>query len=139
MPEIIQTPFTPYASLLGGVFIGLSIFLLYFSIGKIAGISGIISGVMTKATAWRIIFLLGILLSSSIYHDFVTEINPRVSYPIVLSVLSGLLVGMGTILGNGCTSGHGVCGVARFSVRSIVATCLFCTTAIATVFIMQLW
>jgi uncharacterized protein len=138
MPEIINTEFTPYMSLLGGVLIGLSAFLLYLTIGKIAGISGVIKGVLYESKAWRYIYVLGILVGAYICQLYIQDINLRVSYPANMTIISGLLVGFGAVYGSGCTSGHGVCGIARLSKRSIVATFIFCIAAILTVTIMQI-
>lgn len=137
-----MTEFTPISSGIGGILIGLASALLLLTGGKIAGISGItgnlISGSDKGDTAWRVAFVLGLLggglvaLLLSAEH-FAIAID-RSSGAIIAA---GLLVGLGTRIGNGCTSGHGVCGISRFSGRSIVATLSFMTTGAITVFIVQ--
>jgi uncharacterized membrane protein YedE/YeeE len=130
--------FTPGSSVLGGVLIGLSATLLLLANGRIAGISGITNGLFTSSAgdkAWRACFLLGLVLGAGSYVTFfgLTFESPQRELPMLLA--AGFLVGFGTRLGNGCTSGHGVCGIARFSIRSLVATGVFLVTAIATVWI----
>ncbi|MAM71754.1 MAG: YeeE/YedE family protein [Gammaproteobacteria bacterium] len=128
-------------SLFGGILIGLAASLLLLFNGRIAGISGILSGVFFPArgdTFWRVAFIAGLLaggvLAPLIFQrEFVFELNA--SLPVLLA--GGFLVGFGTKLGSGCTSGHSVCGIARFSWRSIVATITFMATAIITVAIMR--
>jgi Predicted transporter component len=118
--------FTPWSSLLGGLLIGLAALILLWGKGRIAGYSGIISGLFSipEGKRWRILFLVGTTLGASgatyALHLKVAklEISP-------LLILAGLLVGVGSRLANGCTSGHGICGIGRFSVRSLVATGLF--------------
>lgn len=134
--------FTPLSSLIGGMTIGLASVLMLLIFGRIAGISGILgSGLrMPKNdTAWRFVFLLGIIFSGIIFSSFINfeKINlENVSYFSL--VLAGLLVGFGTRLGSGCTSGHGICGISRFSKRSIIATITFLLSGIVTVFILNL-
>lgn len=135
-----MTGFTPVASLLGGMMIGGAAALLWISLGRVAGISGILggmAGVAREEAAWRIAFLGGLvgapLLIALAFGAPPTEIAAG---PVVL-VLAGLLVGYGTRLGSGCTSGHGVCGLARLSPRSIVATLVFMGTAGLTVFVVR--
>jgi uncharacterized membrane protein YedE/YeeE len=126
--------FTPLASLIGGAVIGLAASLLLLGDGRIAGISGIVGGLLTPGagdTAWRALFVAGL---------FVGGLGLRVVDPALLRmdldrsvgalVASGLLVGFGTALGNGCTSGHGVCGLSRGSPRSLVATLTFMATGL---------
>ena len=118
--------FTPLASLFGGLLIGISIITLHFFFKRIAGISGIINSLLTKTETNdykfnSVLFLLGLLLSPLIYGLFVTPINVTIEKSYLLVVLGGLLVGFGTTLASGCTSGHGVCGISRFSMRSIIA------------------
>lgn len=122
----------------GGVLVGLSAVLLMGSLGRIAGISGIAAGLVSGAPvgdrAWRACFVLGMLAAPMALSRW-TEIRagaPEVSWPWMLA--AGLLVGLGTRLGSGCTSGHGVCGMARLSPRSMVATVVFMLVAMATVF-----
>lgn len=123
--------------LLGGLLIGLAAVLLLWSNGRIAGISGILNGAVSPGTvdrAWRWVFLLGLLAGGFAYQwlagagllgEHFTTIAPRTNMPTWLLLLGGLIVGFGTRMGGGCTSGHGVCGMARFSLRSVVATCTF--------------
>jgi uncharacterized membrane protein YedE/YeeE len=124
--------------LMGGVLIGLSATLLLLCNGKIAGISGMINGAITfdKDQLWRWIFIIGMLLGGAIYeYVWAQQPTPRSDFAPWLMVIGGLLVGFGTRLGNGCTSGHGVCGLGRLSFRSLIAVITFLTTAIITVFI----
>ena len=130
--------FTPISAAIGGGLIGLSVVLLWVANGRIAGISGIVGSigrVSANDVTWRIAFVAGLVVAPLLYAAVAPA--PRIavqSGPISL-MLAGLLVGFGTRLGGGCTSGHGVCGIARLSPRSIVATCLFMVTALATVFV----
>ncbi len=134
--------FTPITSLIGGALIGLSAAVLMLMNGKIAGISGIVGGLLdppSKGDAgWRIAFLLGLLatgaIAATVAPAMVTSTVSRSSGAIVAA---GLLVGLGTRLGNGCTSGHGVCGLSRFSGRSLVATLVFMLTGGIAVFVGQ--
>lgn len=133
--------FTPVSATLGGALIGLSAVWLMASAGRIAGISGILGGAFTAGQSdrlWRWTFLAGLfaapLLIGLFRPDFL-NINFPVSTPMIIA--AGILVGFGTQLGNGCTSGHGVCGNARLSMRSILATLTFMTTGIATVFVVR--
>ncbi len=134
-----MTEFTPVASTLGGMLIGLSAVLLMLFMGRIAGISGIVSRLLpplAEDRGWRIAFILGIF-SAPLLAQFATgtPVEQAVSTNYVLMGIAGLLVGFGSVLGNGCTSGHGVCGMSRLSIRSIAATLTFMATAIATVFV----
>lgn len=121
--------FTPWSALLGGAMIGLAASLLLLMQGRVAGISGIINGLFDKAQPgrnWRAAFLVGLIAGAVA----VIQLNGlpytlREDFPLPLLIGAGLLVGFGTRLGSGCTSGHGVCGIARLSSRSIVATLLF--------------
>lgn len=130
--------FTPVSSLVGGLLIGLSAAILILFNGRIAGISGILSGAFFSTKhekRWRLVFLLGLFASPFIYRLFTELPSLDISDNLAKIVLAGLLVGFGTRLGSGCTSGHGVCGIARLSVRSIVATMVFMAAAILTVYI----
>lgn len=129
---------TPIHSLVGGVLIGVAASILILFNGKIAGISGILGGVLkfkTEDVGWRLLFLLGLLISPVIYSIFFTL--PKVSLDsghwTVLT--AGLLVGLGARYGSGCTSGHGICGLSRLSVRSLVATITFMLAGVVTVYI----
>ena len=129
--------FTPIAGLIGGVLIGLSAVLMLAMNGRIAGISGIFSGLFNfnlPDMGWRLAFVLGLVIGPLLY-VFAGGAKPEISIKPEIPVLlvAGVLVGMGTRIGGGCTSGHGVCGTARLSKRSIVATITFMIVAIATV------
>lgn len=133
--------FTPVASVLGGILIGLSASAMLLFMGKIAGISGIVGGLVSLRkddVLWRIAFVAGLLTGGFI----LTSLAPQLfQVDIVRSagalVLAGFMVGFGARLGNGCTSGHGVCGIGRFSPRSIVATIIFIIVGAATVYIVN--
>lgn len=130
--------FTPYSAFLGGSLIGLSAALLMYFNGRIAGISGMIAGAFdfkNPENHWRLFFLTGLILTAVIVNFFSLHGEITYSRSTYWLIISGLLVGFGTRLGNGCTSGHAVCGMARLSIRSIVATVTFMSVAILTVFI----
>lgn len=136
-----MTHFTPLAALIGGALIGLSAVLLWIGNGRIAGISGIlgrpVSGSPNAAEwPWRLAFVAGLIAAPRLYAMAVGSL-PRILLPLhpALLVAAGLLVGFGTRLGSGCTSGHGVCGLARLSPRSMTATAVFLGTALLTVFL----
>jgi uncharacterized membrane protein YedE/YeeE len=134
------TQFTPVASLLGGALIGLSAVLLMASHGRIAGISGIASRLFPPyeddGFPGRLAFVLGLVAAPFAVIAATGEaLQQTVSENLPLMMAAGLLVGFGTVWGNGCTSGHGVCGIARLSRRSIVATLVFMATGAATVFV----
>ena len=133
--------FTPIASLCGGILIGLSVSLLLLCDGKIAGISGIVGGLLSPTqndTAWRVLFVAGLLTGGLFFSFFSPQVFTfSISRSTGALILAGLLVGFGTRLGNGCTSGHGVCGISRFSGRSIIATMTFMITGIITVYIVN--
>jgi len=135
-----MTTFTPMQSLIGGLLIGFSTLLMILWLGKIAGISGIVGQLWSAAVgdrAWRLAFVSGLMLAPLLYACWA----PLPAAQIVTStpglVLAGLLVGFGTRLGSGCTSGHGVCGLSRLSLRSLVATLTFMTTAILVVWLLR--
>jgi uncharacterized protein len=130
--------FTPISALIGGSLIGLSAVLLLWLNGRIAGISGIFHGLYPPKKnefLWRILFLAGLMMGSWIYF-LLPQIHftSRTHYPILLLLLAGFLVGIGTKLSGGCTSGHGVCGMARLSPRSFVATIIFFVFGLITVY-----
>lgn len=133
--------FTPLLSFFGGVLIGCAAWILILFCGRVAGISGIIGGVLSPGTpdrGWRLAFLIGIIVSPLLYglvHPL-PAIEVSASWPIL--VVAGLLVGVGTRYGSGCTSGHGVCGLSRLSPRSLVATLTFMAVAFITVWLMGL-
>ena len=133
----------PYLlALIGGGLIGISAVLLMALTGRIAGVSGIVGGLLPPKPAedrtWRIAFVLGLLLAPTLLTILTGDnrIRPPTAGPLVL-VAAGLLVGVGTALGNGCTSGHGICGISRLSMRSVAATATFVATAMMTVFIVR--
>ena len=133
--------FTPVSALLGGALIGLSAVLLLWLIGRVAGISSIMSGLFTTAGShrhWRIAFLLGLMSGAALWNLMAADgLAFRQDYPPALIVVGGLLVGIGTRLGSGCTSGHGICGIAMFSKRSIAATLAFMSTGFLTVYVIR--
>ena len=128
------------AAAVGGILIGLSAFLMMWMIGRIAGVSGIAAGIMSSAgnnnRGWRVAFVAGLILAGFLLKPFAsTTPLPSISPPILLA--AGLLVGFGSVLGGGCTSGHGVCGLGRRSARSLVATLTFMGAAFITVFLLR--
>jgi len=129
--------FTPVSAAIGGALIGLSAVLLMLLTGRIAGISGIFGGVLNVRSddrGWRIAFIAGLILAPLIAGAIGYGMAPpKLPANWVVIVAAGLLVGAGTRLGGGCTSGHGICGIGRLSPRSIVATVVFMATAVATV------
>lgn len=133
--------FTPIASTLGGLLIGLAAAGLLMFHGRIAGISGIAGGIFRRQegdTAWRIMFLVGLFAAGVVWSYFRPEDYAfEIERSTVALVVAGLTVGVGTQLGSGCTSGHGVCGIGRLSKRSTVATVTFMATAAVTVFIVN--
>lgn len=133
--------FTPVSALLGGALIGLSASLLLFLNGRMAGISGIMNGLFSapqKEEIWRGLFLLGLIIGAVIFQLLTNNsLNLRQDYPLLLIVLGGFLVGVGTRMGSGCTSGHGICGIANFSIRSIAATVTFMLSGMVTVFVLK--
>ena len=126
--------------LAGGLLLGTSAMWLLLSMGRIAGISGVIWGAVAGPDrSWRWIFLIGLLLGGAFTHYVIGQPLPEPSdMPMWIVIVSGLLVGIGTRMGGGCTSGHGVCGLGRRSPRSLVATLTFMTLGILTVTIMQM-
>ena len=136
------TDFTPIAALVGGAIIGLAAVMLMAFYGRIAGVSGIVSRLLPPYTdrefRGRLAFVLGLVAAPLVYIAAVGQAPPLVIETSGFTVLiAGLLVGFGSVWGNGCTSGHGVCGLSRLSLRSLVATIVFMTTAAATVFVMR--
>jgi uncharacterized membrane protein YedE/YeeE len=134
------THFTPWASLAGGVLIGIAAAMFLLLNGRVAGISGILGGLMRPAdgdVAWRAAFLVGLLAAPAIYALAARYPVPTIDagYPVLL--VAGLLVGVGTRYGSGCTSGHGVCGLSRLSPRSLAATLAFMAAGFATVFFVR--
>lgn len=152
---IDSSAFTPYSALLGGALIGLASALLILGIGRIAGISGIASHATNKSTLsnlsklsklnhswmknmpWQLTFILGMIMSAWLVLLFMPFPRINISNNLVVISIAGLLVGFGTRLGSGCTSGHGVCGLSRLSLRSLAATLCFMMSGFITVFILQ--
>lgn len=134
------THFTPWASLAGGVLIGLAAVLLVLFNGRIAGISGILGGLLQWPQGdigWRIAFLFGLIAAPLAYAFFAPLPAVQVDAGTATLVIAGLLVGIGTRYGAGCTSGHGVCGLSRLSPRSLVATLAFMAAGFVTVFVVR--
>jgi len=132
---------TPWRSLFGGVLIGLAATLLLFGTGRVAGVSGMLAGAAFGARderKWRGAFLLGLFGVGLIAGVWLPDLVPPAPRSLVFLLLAGVLVGAGTELGSGCTSGHGVCGISRGSVRSLLATALFITSGVLTVFVTRL-
>lgn len=132
------TSFTPIAALAGGALIGLAAAMFVLFNGRIAGISGIVGGLLRPKAgdiSWRLAFVIGSLAAPVVYALFAKLPASEIAASDALIVIAGLLVGIGTCYGAGCTSGHGVCGLSRFSARSLVATLTFMAVAFATVFI----
>jgi hypothetical protein len=131
--------FTPVSGFLGGILIGLAAALLLLANGRIAGISGIVGGLIvpkTGETGWRLMFVLGLLAGPLVFIVLQGRLFPvEVMASLPTMAIAGVLVGFGTRMGGGCTSGHGVCGIARLSKRSIVATAVFMSSAIVTVWL----
>ncbi len=137
-----MTNFTPWPSLIGGVIIGLAASLFMLLNGRVAGISGILGGALQLVRgdlAWRLLYVLGLIgggvVTAIAFPGIAARSSVGLPLPVVLG--GGLLVGFGARLSNGCTSGHGVCGLARLSPRSIVATITFMATAAITVFVVR--
>lgn len=138
MFETIPTSFTPWLSLSGGLLIGLSALVLLYFNGRIAGVSGVLGGVLSGAAegrSWRLAFLVGLPLGAALVHYFHAPLETPVSGNALILVLGGFIVGFGTRLGSGCTSGHGVCGIGRLSPRSVAATAVFMASGMLAVFI----
>lgn len=143
--------FTPIASTIGGLLIGLSAAIMLLANGRIAGISGIFRGILEPQEgefSWRALFIGGLVVGGAIMFALPAELFTSMDLPanmfaitiersMIAVAVAGLLVGFGTRLGNGCTSGHGVCGLSRFSARSLVATVSFMATGAITVFVIN--
>ncbi|EPY1012259.1 YeeE/YedE family protein [Vibrio vulnificus] len=133
----------PWESLVGGILLGISALTMLLVNGKVAGISGILTGLLTPKSrdfAWRLMFVIG-MVSGGVLAVTFGAASASVALPTsgILIAAAGLLVGIGTRLGNGCTSGHGICGIGRLSKRSIVATAIFMAVAAMTVFVRLHW
>ncbi|KQW94037.1 YeeE/YedE [Massilia sp. Root418] len=138
--SIAWSQFTPYASLAGGVLIGLAAALLLLMNGRIAGISGIVGGLLRPVkgdVAWRLAFVLGLAAAPAAYALFAPMPAAQIDAGSGALVLAGLLVGVGTRYGAGCTSGHGVCGLSRLSPRSAAATATFMAAGFLTVYLLR--
>ena len=135
------TDFTPYASFGGGVLIGLAALILMLAKGRVMGVSGILAGLLSRPTStdwsWRLVFVIGTLLGPLL----LVALRGGTGIEVVQVaeggqlLLAAFLVGLGTAIGSGCTSGHGICGLARFSLRSLAAVITFVATGVATVFV----
>ena len=141
MLNIDWANFTLLNSFIGGILIGIAAIIIFLTNGRIMGISGILGNLMTlKETDqiyWRIAFLLGVLIGPLIFTILFKEIKSEMVANTTFLIISGFLVGLGTSLGNGCTSGHGICGLSRFSIRSIVATLVFVISGMITVYLIS--
>ncbi|QBX33388.1 YeeE/YedE family protein [Paracoccus liaowanqingii] len=142
MDMVTPTAFTPWASLGGGVLIGISAVMVMGIFGRIAGIAGISQGALALPGAardrdWRIWFVLGLLAAPLLMLALGGAIPQTVPQNLPAMAVAGLLVGTGTALGSGCTSGHGVCGLARLSVRSLAAVVVFMAAGFVTVFVLR--
>ena len=131
--------FTPIASLIGGIMVGVAALLLMFMHGRIMGVSGIAGQLVrdpgSKDTRWRLAFVIGLLVGPIIVQALSGPIEAVFVADGLILAAAGLIVGIGTAIGSGCTSGHGICGISRFSIRSITATCVFVAFGMATVFV----
>ena len=138
--QIAWNEFTPTTSFAGGVLIGLAAVMLMAGLGRIAGITGIVAGLfrpVRKDWAWRAMFTLGMIAAPLIYRQFSALPEITLDTDWISLLIAGLLVGIGTRLGLGCTSGHGVCGLARMSPRSVVATLAFMSSGFLTVYVVR--
>ncbi|WP_075997425.1 YeeE/YedE family protein [Salaquimonas pukyongi] len=132
------TEFTPYSSLLGGVLIGVAATLLMAFHGRVAGMTGILQGVLPPLSAdwqWRAVFLAGAIAAPFVFVNLGGTVDFAVPVATLPLIAGGFVVGIGVYFGSGCTSGHGVCGMARLSPRSIVATLVFMAAAFVTVYV----
>ena len=134
--------FSPLTALVGGLLIGISASLLLWLNGKIAGISGIAHGLLWAQSwpdrLWRLLFVAGLIIGGLLYVLlFPNSVTPREGYPLSLILAAGLLVGFGAAMAGGCTSGHGVCGLGRLSVRSLAATLTFLVAGVVTVYFIR--
>ncbi|MGB2318179.1 MAG: YeeE/YedE family protein, partial [Litorivicinaceae bacterium] len=135
-----MTEFTPIPSLLGGLLIGLSAAVVFVFFGRILGISGIVARTLNfdfGSGLWRPLFLIGLVVSPVVLSMIAPSPHGFEPMGLIPMMIGGFLVGYGTRVGSGCTSGHGICGISRLSKRSIVATCTFMTAAVMTVFVVR--
>ena len=132
--------FTPYSALTGGLLIGFAAFIFFIFNGRLSGVSSIASdGVFSKVNRIdNLLFLIGLIIGPILFLLSGNKIESILTNSLPLIIIGGLLVGIGTKIGKGCTSGHGVCGISRFSIRSIVATIAFLTTGVMTVLIFEI-
>jgi hypothetical protein len=138
--RIDWTHFTPWTSLAGGVTLGFAAALLLLLVGRTLGISGIVDSALTardREFGWRATFLLGLLAAPTALRLFAGPTPPNIETPWTRLAIAGLLVGFGTRLGSGCTSGHGICGLSRLSPRSLVATLTFMFAGFVTVYVVR--
>lgn len=133
--------FSPLSALAGGALIGVSIIILLLFNGRMAGISGIMNGIFISPQnekTWRFVFLIGLILGAVLFQALSPDVfSARQGYPLWLVAVGGFLVGIGTRLGSGCTSGHGICGIANLSKRSIFATITFMATGMICVYVIK--
>ena len=132
--------FTPWSSLIGGMLIGLAAALFVLLNGRIAGISGVLGGLLSPVQGdvlWRVAFVGGIIAAPLAYSIFQTLPQVQIDADYAALIAAGLLVGVGTRYGSGCTSGHGVCGLSRLSLRSLVATAIFMGAGFVTVYVVR--
>ena len=133
--------FTPLNSLIGGILIGLAAIIIFLVNGRIMGISGILGNLITvkdpDLANWRIVFIIGVITGPLIYLFLFKDIKSNMVANSYLLLIAGFLVGLGTSLGNGCTSGHGICGLSRFSKRSSIATFVFVISGMTTVYFLN--
>ncbi len=132
--------FTPWASLSGGILLGLASAMFILLSGRVLGISGILGGLLARRpgdVGWRLSFLLGLLVAPLVYALVAQPVVPRIDAGWATLIVAGLLVGVGTRYGSGCTSGHGVCGLSQLSPRSLVATLSFMGAGFATVYLVR--
>jgi uncharacterized membrane protein YedE/YeeE len=134
-----MTEFTPWSALAGGLLIGTAATILLWLNGRIAGVSGILNAVISRERrAWQVAFLAGILVGAAVVFYAGHGMAPAGrGTPFWVTALAGLLVGFGTTMGNGCTSGHGVCGLGRLSIRSLAATLMFLAAGMLTVYVVR--
>ena len=135
---VYWSPFTPGTALFGGIIIGIAAPLLLLLNGRIAGVSGVLGGLLHPLkgdVSWRLAFVLGLIVSPIVYTLFTPLPPSRVGADVNMLIVAGLLVGLGTRYAAGCTSGHGVCGLSRFSLRSLVATLVFMAAGFITVYV----
>ena len=132
--------FTPISAFSGGILIGIAVILFFISTGRLAGVSGIVNNTLTNTKNWlsNFLFLVGLVLGPSVLLVLNKDIAFSMTSSLPLIIIGGILVGFGTKIGSGCTSGHGICGISRFSVRSIVATITFMIIAMITVALLKL-